>query len=138
MSLLASVAVRTAPTFWPAAVFSATLRAAVEEENTGGMLVSTAAATWKTAESPYRGRRNMVGWMYALLLPRGPSPPEEELGRPRRTELVPSASESASPRAPRCRRDSQPVQGKLAAWEVSNPSVPDSFFSLASSSQDPS
>ena len=51
-----SVAVSAAPTFWPAAVFSATLRAAVSAENAGGLLgTTTAAATWKTSESPYRG-----------------------------------------------------------------------------------
>ena len=44
MSLSASVAVRAPPTFWPAAVFSATLRAAVSAENAGGLL-GTAAAT---------------------------------------------------------------------------------------------
>ena len=39
MSLSVSVAVRAAPTFVPAALFSATLREAVGDENTGGALV---------------------------------------------------------------------------------------------------
>ena len=72
MSLSASVAVRAAPTFWPAAVFSATLRAAVSAENAGGLLgTTTAAATWKTAESPYMGRVKTVLAIWELPL-RGP------------------------------------------------------------------
>ena len=80
MSLSASVAVRAAPTFWPAAVFSATLRAAVSAENAGGLLgTTTAAATWKTAESPYMGRVMEFSEVAESLL-RGPSPLPERLG----------------------------------------------------------
>ena len=71
MSLSASVAVRAAPTFWPAAVFSATLRAAVSAENAGGLLgTTTAAATWKTPESPYR--RLLTPDVIWALAKRGP------------------------------------------------------------------
>ena len=137
MSLSASVAVRAAPTFWPAAVFSATLRAAVSAENAGGLLgTTTAAATWKTAESPYMGRVLAVP-VTALLL-RGPWRALEELGRP--TFVPPAAPnpcemEPSSASVPLC---SQPVKGRLTDWEVSGPLVPDSFLSLTSSSQDPS
>ena len=84
MSLSASVAVRAAPTFWPAAVFSATLRAAVSAENAGGLLgTTTAAATWKTPESPYMGRLVVVPTLVPVLL-MGPWLVKEELGRPTR------------------------------------------------------
>ena len=80
MSPSLSVAVSTAPTFWPAAVFSATLRAAVEAPNVGALLVTTAAPTSNTSERPYMGRLSVVGTAFPLL--RGPWPLAVELGRP--------------------------------------------------------
>ncbi len=139
MWLSASVAVRAAPTFWPGAVFSATLRAAVAEGNAGGLLMSTSAATWKTAESPYTGSWKPGTW--ALLLLRGPFWGLLLPGTPRSTTgLLPSELPSAREKTlkasvPSC---SQPVQGRLLNWEVSSLSTPVSALSLASSSQDPS
>ena len=52
MSPSLSVAVSTPPTSWPSAVFSATLRAAVDEGNVGALLVTTGAATAKSSERP--------------------------------------------------------------------------------------
>ena len=93
------------------------------------------AATSKTAESPYRGRLLARG--VVLLLLRGPLPLVELLGWPRRTLDAPSEREAApeNDSVPSC---PQPVMGWLPVWEVSGPSLPDSFLSLASSSQDPS
>ena len=45
MSPSSSSAVSTVPTSWPAAVFSTTLRAAVEEVNVGGLLVGVVPPT---------------------------------------------------------------------------------------------
>ena len=97
MSLSASVAVRTAPTSWAAAVFSGTLRSAVSAENAGGLLgTTTAAATWKTAESPYMGRVVVV--VATLPLSMGPWPVIEEFGRPTRVPPeLPSARDALRP-----------------------------------------
>ena len=135
MWLLASVAVRAAPTSWPAAVFSARLRAAVAEGNAGGLLMSTSAATWKTSESPYTGRWEPGTW--ATLLLRGPYRGLSLPGTPRSTtgllpSELPSAREKTLPKAsvPSC---SQPVKTWLLGL-----STPVSALMLASSSQDPS
>ena len=61
-----------------------------------GTSVGGAAATWKTAESPYMGR-SLVGVAPALGLLMGPScMVEEELGRPTRTMSLdePSATDT--------------------------------------------
>ena len=97
MSPSLSVAVSTAPTFWPAAVFSATSRSAVDDENVGSLLVTT-AATSKTAESPYMGRVLVS----AVKLPhKGEWPEEEELGRPTVTVLSDEPSPYDSPLPPK-------------------------------------
>ena len=101
----ASVAVRTAPTSWPAAVFSGTLRAAVGAENAGKLL-----KTWKTSETPYMGWREIHPKLVPLL--RGPWPLPEELGRPGRTPaLVPSARDDGPGANASVPSWSQPVQG---------------------------
>ena len=113
MSLSASVAVRAAPTFWPAAVFSATLRAAVVPENAGGLLgTTTAAATWKTSESPYMGRVAVLGTSSAVLLLRGPwLTAEEELGRPTITSVLARALDLSNRSKYSVPRSLQPVRG---------------------------
>ena len=89
---------------WPAAVFSATLRFAVDEGNVGALLGTTAAATAKSSERPYRG------WVSegesAKLLLMGPSVPNELSGAPSTGEPEPRASPDNS--VPSW---SQPVQG---------------------------
>ena len=99
------------------------------------VLTGGAVLTWKTSESPYMGR---VALPPALELEeRGPWLLPEELGRPTVVGFGPSACEllMMNDSVPSW---SQPVKGKLAALEVSGPSVPDSFLSLTSSSQSPS
>ena len=81
-----SVAVRTAPTSVPAAVFSASSRTAVDMGNVGSLLAPS-TPTPKTAESPYMGRL-VAG---SVKLPAmGPWPVSEESGRPTVTTLAPS------------------------------------------------
>ena len=75
-----------------------------------------------------------------LVLLRGPLPVVEELGRPTAglDTVEPSAcdrSRTVNFSVPSC---VQPVRGELDTWEVSGPSLPDAFLSLASSSQSPS
>ena len=61
----------------------------------GGLLgTTTAAATWKTAESPYMGRVTPRVECIALFSWwRGPTSLTEELRPPERTRLAPSARE---------------------------------------------
>ena len=101
-------------------------------------LLTTAVATWNSAESPYMGRA--ASGVAELVLLRGPLPLLEELGRPTAglNTVEPSAcdrSRSVNFSVPSC---VQPVRGELDIWAVSGPSLPDAFLSLASSSQDSS
>ena len=102
----------------------------------GAVFVGGGVLTWKTSESPYMG---LVEPAPALALEEmGPWPLPESLGRPSLALLVPSARDWVPKAKASVPSWPQPVRGRLAVWEVSGPSVPDSFLSLASSSQDPS
>ena len=88
------------------------------------MLVGS--ATWNSAESPYMGC-SLVIPVTPLLL-RGPWPLMAELGRPSfAPPAAPNPCEMEPSRAS-VPSWSQPVKGLLALWEVSGPSLPDSFF----------